>query len=467
MRAIAIAGTHSGCGKTTVTLGLIAAFRKKGMRVQPFKIGPDFIDAGLHRLIANRPSRNLDLWMCGEKATVDCFQGNSVDADIAVIEGVMGMYDGHASTASLAHFLQVPVILVVDAYGMAESAGAVVKGYTEFGLPSIKSFEGRLHAECGLKFAGVIFNRVSSEAHFTMLKNSVTDVTVLGYLPRELGFEIPNRHLGLVVAEEQPLAAQAIDKLADAILEHIDLDLILEKAACGVAEPSCARIQSDATEDPNRFTLAVAYDKAFCFYYEDNLDAFRNVGAEIIRFSPLSDTAIPSNADMVYIGGGYPEIHAAELSRNTTMLESIRDWSNAGKPLYAECGGLMYLSHGIHDMNGSFFPMADAFSFETRMTRRPTLGYREIVLNEDCVLGKVGETCRGHEFHFSEITEKIPGSLYTVRDQSGKTIGQEGFMQKNTVASYIHLHFSSNRQIAGTVAAFIKRDNKEQQWQKQ
>lgn len=443
MRAIAIAGTHSGCGKTTVTLGLIAAFRKKGLKVQPFKTGPDFIDAGLHRLIANRSSRNLDLWMCGEDFVLDTFSRHTADADIGVVEGVMGMYDGHASTAGLARFLQVPVVLVVDAYGMAQSAGAMVKGFHEFGMQNAGNV------------ACVIFNRVSSEAHFRMLKESVQGVAVAGYLTTDLDFEIPNRHLGLMVAEEHPLTAGAIDKLANTVLDHIDLDSILRIAGkeCCPGIPGSER----NTKDTKKFTVAMAYDKAFCFYYEDNLDALKNAGAEIVRFSPLSDAGIPGNADAVYLGGGYPEVHAAELSLNSSMLESIRNWSNAGKPLYAECGGLMYLSQGIHDMSGSFFRMSGVFPFETRMKKQPRLGYREIVLNEDCILGQKGDTCRGHEFHYSDINGDARGQLYKVRDQSGETIGHEGFRYKNTVASYIHLHFGGNQRIADNIAVSMSK----------
>ena len=397
MPGIVIAGTHSGCGKTTVTLGILAALRKKGLTVQPFKAGPDFIDAGLHRLVVDRPSRNLDQWMCGQDYVVETFTRHSADADIAVVEGVMGMYDGDLSTASLARLLHAPLILVVDAYGMAESAGALVKGFKEFGIWNSECGMNGEEAAHGVRFAGVIFNRVASESHFSRLKASVRDVPVLGYLPRDLNFEIPHRHLGLTIAEETPLAGENLDRLAETVLKHIDLDLILRNAEVVNLNTDRSRTlkREQNARGNKRFKLAVAYDKAFNFYYEDNLDLLCDAGAEIIRFSPLADPAIPDDVDAVYIGGGYPELHADELSRNTSMLESIGTWANAGKPLYAECGGLMYLSKGIRDFDNRLFAMAGVFPFETQMMKKPRLGYREIVLNEDCILGSKDEQVPG------------------------------------------------------------------------
>src|SRR5512143_538731 len=455
-RGIIIAGTHSGCGKTTVTLGVLAALRKKGFVVQPFKAGPDFIDSGLHRLVSDRPSRNLDQWMCGPDFVTDCFARHTAGADIAVVEGVMGMYDGDCSTAGLAALLRIPVILVVDASGMAESAGAVVRGFAEFGLRTSEfGGEGK-----DLKFAGVIFNRVASEYHYKRLKDSVRDVPVLGYLPWELDFEIPHRHLGLSIAEENPLAPDALERLADTVIRHVDIDEVIRKA-----EPSGARNyrgEIGLRNDTRRFRLAVAYDKAFSFYYEDNLDMLRDAGGEIIRFSPLADPALPSGVDAVYIGGGYPELHAEELSRNVSLLESIRAWVDAGKPLYAECGGLMYLSKGIRDFDNRFFAMAGVFPFETRMTKKPRLGYREILLNEACVIGDKGETCRGHEFHYSEIEagtmSQYAGGrkeIYRISDKSGEHVRDEGFRLMNTLASYVHVHFGSNPNIAQRFATFV------------
>ncbi|MCK9420470.1 MAG: cobyrinate a,c-diamide synthase [Nitrospirae bacterium] len=469
MRGIVIAGTHSGCGKTTVTLGIMAALRKRRLAVQPFKAGPDFIDAGLHRLVADRPSRNLDLWMCGQDYVTRCFRKHAADADIAVIEGVMGMHDGDRSTASLAMLLQVPVVLVVDAYGMAESAGAVVRGFAEFrenppNPPLAKGGEGGLHYSAlrtpnsTLSIAGVIFNRVASESHFARLRDSVRNVPVLGYLPREMDFEIPHRHLGLTTAEENPLADRDLDKLAETVLTHVDVDQLLQNARIEDADTDLERTDSDhpSAKRGKRFTLAVAFDKAFSFYYEDNLDLLRDAGAEIIRFSPLADMAIPGAADGVYIGGGYPELHAAALSGNISMCESVRAWVDAGKPLYAECGGLMYLSQGIRDFDNAFFAMAGVFPFETRMMKKPRLGYREIVLNEDCILGSKGEKYRGHEFHYSEIVGDASGSVYAMSDSRNKVFPTEGFRRNNTLASYVHIHFGSNQRRADQFAGFIK-----------
>ncbi|MHB8809264.1 MAG: cobyrinate a,c-diamide synthase [Desulfobulbaceae bacterium] len=442
MRAIVIAGTHSGCGKTTVTLGIMAALRKKGLAVQPFKAGPDFIDAGLHRLVADRTSRNLDLWMCGRDYVTRCFRKHAADADIAVIEGVMGMYDGDRSTASLATLLQAPVVLVIDAYGMAESAGAMVQGYTEFGMRG---------ADSALKFAGVVFNRVASEGHFARLKDSIRTVPVLGYLPRELAFEIPQRHLGLTTAEETPLASENLNNLADTVMRFIDIEMMVRNADNSGGEI----YHRKDVKETRKFKLAVAYDKAFSFYYEDNLDLLRDAGAEIVQFSPLADQAIP-DANAVYIGGGYPELHAAALSRNSSLLSSIRAWVDAGKPMYAECGGLMYLSQGIRDFDNALFAMAGVFPFETRMMKKPRLGYREIVLNEDCILGGRGEKYRGHEFHYSEIVGDASGSVYALSDSRNKAFPSEGFKKKNALASYVHIHFGSSQRGADHFAGFIK-----------
>jgi cobyrinic acid a,c-diamide synthase len=454
-KGVVITGTHSGCGKTTVTLGILAALKKKGLSVQSFKAGPDFIDPGLHRLVTGRPARNLDIWMCGEDYVKDCFRKRSAAADISVVEGVMGMYDGGYSTAGLARLLDLPVILVVDAYGIAESAGAVVKGFAEYNAEDKKigGSEEKKSFSASAPVASVIFDRVASENHFERLRSGIRDVPVLGYLPRDLDFEIPHRHLGLTTAEERPLTDENVGKLADATTEHIDIDMLIQ--SCGRMEAVSAGLPSLRA---SALRLAVARDKAFCFYYEDNLDLLRNAGAEIVPFSPLSGAGLPDDVDAVYIGGGYPEIYADALSRNRAMVESIRDWTCSGKPLYAECGGLMYLSRGIRDFEGRYLEMAGVFPFVTELKKeRPHLGYREIALNADCILGKQGSALRGHEFHYSQIAgagaeiEKV----YSVTVNRGG-MRKEGYRFKNTLASYIHLHFGSNLDSAANFIRFIK-----------
>lgn len=459
MRGIVIAGTHSGSGKTTVALGIMAALRKKGLTVQPFKTGPDFIDSGLHRLAAERTSRNLDLWMCGPDYVKRLFGRHSADADIAVIEGVMGLYDGDHSTAALGSLLGAPVVLVVDAYGMAESAGALVSGFAEYGVGGER-----------LRLAGVVFNRVASEGHYRRLCKSVRSVPVLGYLSRDLAFEIPHRHLGLSTAEEDPIGKANLEKLADTVLRYVDIDQLVNSS---VGREMSTSLQSEAQDSPaermkthphpgplpegegRRVRIAVAYDKAFCFYYEDNLDLIREAGAEILRFSPLADTEIP-DADAVYFGGGYPELYADELSRNRTMRESVRSWAEAGKPVYAECGGLMYLSQGIRTDGSATHVMAGVFPFETKMLKGPRLGYRQAVLRKDCVVGRKGDVCRGHEFHYSEIVDRPEGTVYRLSDSRGAALPDEGFRYKNVLASYVHLHFGSNERIGRRFAEFIQ-----------
>ena len=462
-KGLVIAGTHSGCGKTTVTLGILAALKKKGLRVQSFKAGPDFIDSGLHRLITGRHSRNLDLWMCGEDYVSNCFYRHSMDADISVVEGVMGLYDGEFSTARLSSVLNLPVILVVDAYGMAESAGAVVKGF--------ETFDQRVN------IAGVIFNKVAGERHLGMLSNAIkkyTNVKMLGFLPKQIEFLIPERHLGLVVAEERPITVENLDGLAEATLKFIDIDTIIKLPAKTaslsfplVGNLSCTDNKEGlrTSRNDNKTIIAIAYDKAFCFYYEDNMDLLIDNGAEIIPFSPLTDTKIPDNVKTIYIGGGYPELYAHALSSNELILNAIHDWCMSGKPLYAECGGLMYLSRGIYDFEGNFHRMAQVFPFETVMKKdKVNLGYREIRLLTDSILGIQGDVLRGHEFHYSEITDRAQNTehrtqtkkIYSMKDNKNYNLYNEGYRFKNTLASYVHVHFGSNLNIAKNFVNFLR-----------
>ena len=451
MKGFVIAGTHSGCGKTTVTLGLMAAIMGRGLTVQSFKSGPDFIDSGIHRLATGRQAINLDLWMCGEEGAMNSFCRYARLGDIPVVEGVMGMFDGDLGTSTLAAALGLPAILVIDAYGMAESAGAVIRGYSEWST------------ESGVALAGVIFNRVGSTRHFERLKNAVRDVEVLGYLPRDAGIEMPSRHLGLTTAEEVPLTRIQVEALASMIEAHVNLDRVLAIASSG-GETECDRFVSRPGRVQLTVRIAIARDIAFSFYYEENLDMLRDAGAEIVTFSPLWDSCLPPGTDAIYFGGGYPELHAEQLSSNHPMRTAIADLAAAGKPVYAECGGLMYMSKGIRDLEGRLFEMTGLLPFETTMKKRRTgLGYREILLKKDCIIGRAGSALRGHEFHYSEI---VPGAglsspgvdtVYDLKDAQGVSRGAEGYSTGAILASYVHVHFASNQRAARNFVNFIKK----------
>lgn len=458
--ALVIAGTHSGAGKSTVTLGVLAALRARGLTVQPFKSGPDFIDPGLHTMITGRISRNLDLWMCGSQYVRQCLVRHSADADAAVIEGVMGFYDGaERSTAALAEAVGAQVVLVVDAYGMAESAAAIVRGF-------------RMH---GGRIDGVIFNRVGSPRHEARLRDAVRDafsdeVAVLGCLPRDAAVSIGERHLGLMTAEESPLSDDALSRLITLIEEHCDLDR-LRLMAMPIAQTIASLEASPEVPRPEptkeTLTLAVARDRAFCFYYEDNFDMLRAAGVRVEFFSPLYDRELPAGADAVWLGGGYPEMHAEELEGNASMRGSVRQWVQSGRPLYAECGGFMYLGRGI-EREGRTYEMSGALPFDTAMRkRRSALGYRTLVLPDGSMFGAGGEELRGHEFHYSEVTryDEAPDVRYNVFGESSPDgesapakealIPVTSVSYKNTVAGYVHVHFGSNSHAASAMVSFI------------
>ena len=422
-KAIIIAGTHSGSGKTTVTLGIMAALARMGRKVQPFKCGPDFIDPSLHKLVTGTISRNLDRWMAGNAFTRQTFARHCANADIAVIEGVMGMYDGGTSSSgALAEELKTPVILVLDVRSQAESAAAVVKGFET------------LNPKVSLK--GVILNRVASPRHLQLVTDAITEhcqAEILGHLPRNVVFAMPERHLGLHMGAEDPISSAAIQELAETIQEHVDLERLLEIATIA-DRPLMPRIDGPSA----KVRIAVARDKAFCFYYEDNLDVLRQAGAELVFFSPLTDISLPPDIHGLYLGGGYPELHAEKLSANTTMLSEIKDWAEADGVIYAECGGFMYLTQGIIDHDEAFHAMAGIFPVQARMQqRRASLGYRELKLKEAGLFGSAGTVLRGHEFHYSTVTDN--GTA-------------EGYCYKNVLGGYMHLHFGFNPQ---SVTAFV------------
>jgi cobyrinic acid a,c-diamide synthase len=449
-KSFIIAGPASGVGKTTVTLSLMAALRRRGLAVQPFKCGPDFIDGGHHARACGRPSRNLDGWMLSADANRRIFRQSATGAAVCVVEGMMGLFDGvdgkseAGSTAEIAKWLQLPAILVVDASSIARSAAALVHGFQTF--------------DPALKLVGVIFNRVGGPAHYRLLKDALTTSTnavPLGYLPRDGRIHIPERYLGLFTAGEDLLPDSVLSLLGGLAENTIDLDSLLECATSIPATPKDARTKDARPALANSIRLGVARDKAFCFYYEDNLDALREAGAEIVEFSPLGDACLPAALDALYFGGGYPELFAKQLTENGQMLASIKRAAQAGLPIYAECGGLMYLAREIVTKDGAPFPMASVLPMSVQMTDRlVNFGYTEVSFTSDCLMGPAGRKARGHSFHCSRIIDAGPiESVYQTRNSMTGCEEPEGLRIKNVLASYIHLHFLS---CPGMADAFVK-----------
>jgi cobyrinic acid a,c-diamide synthase len=428
--AFLVGGTTSGSGKTTITLGILAALRQRGFKVQPFKCGPDFIDPTLHTMVTGNISRNLDLQMAGSSFCRNTFFRNIEGMDVAVIEGVMGLYDGgQASSAALAIALSLPVILVIDVRSAAESVAAVLKGFEVYNQE--------------VQISGVIFNRVGSARHKELIgdavkKHCTTDI--LGFFPREAEFTIPERHLGLHMGYESPLTEEQIKTLALAVEEYIDIDHLLQLNMVKII----GKVKK-STHRPidQRVRLAVARDQAFCFYYQDNFELFAQAGIDPVFFSPLRDTLLPEGIDGIYIGGGYPELYADQLSGNEEMRSRIKAWVDLGGPLYCECGGFMYMGTELIDLQNNHFPMAGVFPATIVMKDRLNrLGYREATLIDDCMFGECGDRLFGHEFHYSTI-QQIDPSISTIYElQDGR---KEGYVIKNALGGYLHLHFGQSR----------------------
>lgn len=432
-----IAGTNSGCGKTTVSLALMAWLVRQGYTVSPFKIGPDFIDPGHHKRITGRDSRNLDGWMLDKAYNQKLFREEMQNSDACVVEGVMGLFDGYSgkdesgSTSQMAKWLDLPVVLVVNARSMARSAAALVQGFENF--------------DPDLNFAGVIFNQLGSGSHLQYLIDAMkTSVRMpcLGGILRDDRIEIPERHLGLVTGDEHVLKESDLDHLAGIIDQRIDTEMIFKEI-----KPQSFKVpltpQKKAT-----VKIGVARDKAFCFYYQDNFDILEKLGAELVFFSPILDNELPKGLDALYLGGGYPEVFAGLLSSNTAMLEDIRQASQKGMPVYAECGGFMYLCRSITDQENNRLRMVGCFPFNARMKNSmAAMGYRQIRMARDTIIGKKDMVVRGHEFHYSEIeieSCETADRVYLVAQRSGAASQSEGYQQYNTLGSYIHLHFGSN-----------------------
>jgi cobyrinic acid a,c-diamide synthase len=453
-RVLVIAGAASGVGKTTITLGLLAAYRRRGLAVQAFKVGPDFIDPGFHELVTGRPSYNLDGWMCGRDRVIACVAEQSAGADLVIVEGVMGCFDGidgtseDGSTAQVAKWLGAPVVLVVDASAASRSVAAVVLGFERF--------------DPALDVAAVIFNRAGGDVHARWLHDAVKSTgraVPLGAIRRDEGLTLPERHLGLVTAREGTLTPERQQRVADAVAASIDLDQLLTIAkplsSLAIARPrssaGLAGASSGGRQDKSEVPLrvAVARDAAFQFYYPENLDLLRASGAEIVFWSPVSDPELP-DVDGLYFGGGYPELHARALAENTTIVKAVRDFAEAGKPIYAECGGLMFLAETLEDADGIAHAMVGVLPTTVRMRpRRLMLGYTEVTFTTDTPLGPAGTIVRGHEFHYSTL-DSIPDAIpqaYRLCQRRGAE-RREGYLVGSTLMSYVHLHFASNPAVA-------------------
>jgi len=448
MIAFMVAGTASGVGKTTVALALMAAFRERGHRVQPFKCGPDFLDTGHHGAICGRASRNLDTWMLNGEANRAIFLSASLDADVAIVEGMMGLYDGVAggteagSAAEIAKLLDLPVVLVLDAANSARSIAAVVKGFESF--------------DPALRFAGMVLNHVGSDRHYRMLEEAIRSVTatpLLGYLPKNPAIAIPERHLGLHTTEETTSSQELFAAFAQVGRENLDLTPLL-----GLSWPSMMAKSEAAPalrSGQTRARIGVARDKAFSFYYEDNFDLLREHGAEIVSFSPLEDAELPLDLDALYLGGGYPELYADGLSRNASMLAGICAFVQSGKPVYAECGGMIYLGQSLTTLDGRTCTMAGVLPVEFEMTTRlVNFGYVDLTFVEDCLLGVKGTSVRGHSFHCSRVRSgsATPAAYRLKYSLSGRE-ELEGFRFKNVLASYVHLHFRGNPSLAASLVS--------------
>jgi len=441
---IIIAGAHSGVGKTTLTLGIISALRKKGVSVQAFKTGPDYIDPTYHSETSGKICGNLDSWLLSKDAVIELFRRRAEAADLSVIEGVMGLYDGLkdtelGSTAHLAKMLNCPVILILDARSLSRSAAAVASGYKEF--------------DRKINIAGIVLNNIASVNHYNYIKSAIkrkTRISVLGCLPRNPALKLSERHLGLIPLEEKRPYSSFYKKLSKLVEDHIDLTTILKIGRQAKSIPCPKEIIFKNEPPKDRVTIAVAKDEAFNFYYQDNLDILSHLGANIVTFSPLRDKELPKGVDGLYIGGGFPEVFASDLSNNKSLKKSIYQKAEYGLPIYAECGGLMYLIKSLMDFKKRKFSMVGVFKCSVSMgDRLHRMGYVNVRVIKDNILGKEGDRIRAHVFHWSRLVNVPKNSSFAYKIIKDKNnVFYDGLMKRNVLASYAHLHFAANKKFA-------------------
>ncbi|MBL1208439.1 cobyrinate a,c-diamide synthase [Geminocystis sp. GBBB08] len=438
-----IAGERSGVGKTTITLALLSWLKSKGKSVQSFKVGPDYIDPMFHSAITGLPCRNLDPILTSEDYVKSCFSYHSQKADISIIEGVMGLYDGvpnssyfaYGSTAHIAKLLQIPVILIIDCSKLSTSIGAIVYGY--------------VNLDPEVKIVGIVLNKVGSEKHLFLLKEGlkICSTPVVGVWFREKNIELPSRHLGLIPTEEISTYQEIFKDLALMADHSFQWNLLtpyLQKNQTKTNNKFLDNLDHFIINNKINLRCAIAKDKAFNFYYQDNLDILEKLGIELVFFSPIDDVKIPDNIQGIYLGGGFPEVFASELTKNKTMRESLKKAINSGVFTYAECGGMMYLSEKIIDFEGKSWEMVGVLPNTAIMDKKLTLGYREAKILIKNKLLKETIILKGHEVHRAKNTNIPNPSILEVRDYyTQEILSYQGWQINNIYASYLHLHFAS------------------------
>jgi cobyrinic acid a,c-diamide synthase len=445
--SVIIAGERSGVGKTTVTLALLAALCRRGCKVQSFKVGPDYIDPMFHQYATGLPCRNLDAVLTSESYIQKCFKVHSQDCEYALVEGVMGLFDGvgslsnddidFASTAHVARLLDIPVILVIDCSRLSVSVAAIAYGYCNL--------------DPRIKIGGLVLNRVGSNRHLSLLQNSLKSLgfPILGVLRREDNISIPDRHLGLVPTGELPELDHIINRLADLGDNCFDWENLLPLLQ--VTENTNIYCQSEKSKIQNlksKIRIAVARDKAFNFYYQDNLDLLEELGSELVFWSPLNDLELPKDIQGLYFGGGFPEVFAQYLSENINVIQEVKKAILSGIPTIAECGGLMYLCENIIDFENQSWPMVGILPTDAQMDKRLTLGYRRAVVLENSFLLDAGTNIYGHEFHRSHVITNPQKPLFdTFRFDCEENTGFEGWNLPNVHASYVHQHWGESVEI--------------------
>jgi len=448
--AILIAGVSSGSGKTTITRGILSHYVANGYKVQSYKLGPDYIDSGHHAVVTGRPCINLDRYLLSvpdaskheadhsKQQLLEEFHGSIGDADIVVIEAVGGLYDDwhrdENSPAEIAKLLGVPVLVVMDARAGCQTAGIMANGLIEH--------------DPELEVSGFVFTRVNSELHFESILDGISEknkTLAHSYLPFMKELHTEERHLGLHIAEEMKLENQ-ISQFAEIFNRYLPLERIMSQRQ---TFPSPSDETSGEVEEAPRCRFAIARDRAFSFYYEYNLEALRKAGAELVFFSPLDDEHLPENIGGIYFGGGYPELHAEILSENVSMRHEIKVLAEAGMPIYAECGGLIYLGESLQEHETeTMYPGVGIFPYKSHFSPRLYLGYTRVEVVSDCLLGPVGTLAHGHVFHRSD-TDQTEGVMTSakIHYKTKKIIQSEGYTYKNVYASYAHLHFKSSPEI--------------------